>query len=142
MEINPRLGLGLWNRTEMGINEPLMILKIARGEEVEPLRECPVGAVFIDPVEQGVRIGLALADLLLYRIRIGLLGKKPIDPNRPAMSLKEVVRWIREIYFSGRRKVWSPYTKYFFHDPIVSLIWWIQFMTRHWIQNRPRELGR
>jgi carbamoyl-phosphate synthase large subunit len=30
MEINPRLGFTLWNRTEIGINEPLMCLEIPR----------------------------------------------------------------------------------------------------------------
>ncbi len=142
MEINPRLGWGLWNRTEAGINEPLMILKIARGEEVEPIREYPVGSVLVDPVEHSVRLSQALVDLLIYRFRIGILGKEPIDRSGPAMSLRELVLWIRETYFSGRKRIWSPYTKYFFQDPIVSIIWWIQFITRRWIQNRPRELGR
>ena len=142
MEINPRLGLGLWARTEAGINQPLMMLKIARGEEIETIREYPVGVVFVDPVEHSVRVGLALADLLLYRFRIGILGREPIDRSHSPMSLKELVLWIRETHFSERKRVWSPYTKYFFQDPIVSILWWIQFMTRHWIQNRPRELGR
>ena len=34
MEINPRLGIKLWYRTELGINEPMMCLQIARGEKV------------------------------------------------------------------------------------------------------------
>jgi biotin carboxylase len=142
MEINPRLGWGLWNRTEAGINEPLMILKIARGEKVEPIREYPVGVVLVDPVEHSVRLGQALADLLIYRFRTGFLGKKPIDSSSSAMSLKELVLWIRETYFSGRKRVWSPYAKYFFHDPIVSIIWWIQFVTHRWLQNPPVEFGR
>lgn len=142
MEINPRLGLGLWARTEAGINQPLMMLQIARGEEIESIREYPVGVLFVDPVEHGVRVGLALADLLLYRFRIGILGREPLDRNQSPMSMQELVLWIRETYFSKRRRVWSPYTKYFFQDPIVSILWWIQFMTRQWIQNRPRELGR
>ena len=100
MEINPRIGVGLWRRTEAGINEPLMILKIARGEEVEPIREYPVGGVFVDPVEHSVRLGLALVDLLIYRFRTKVLGKEPIDQSNLAMSLRELVLWIRETYFS------------------------------------------
>ena len=142
MEINPRLGIGLWHRTEAGINEPLMILKIARGEDVEPIREYPVGLVCVDPVEHSVLLSLALVDLLIYRFRTRILGKQPIDQSNPTMSLKELVLWIRETYFSGRKRIWSHYTKYFFQDPIVSMIWWIQFTTRQWIQNRPRDLGR
>ena len=142
IEINPRIGLGLWSRTEAGINQPLMILEIARDKKLERLREYPVGAVLVDPVEHSVRFGLALVDLIIYRFRIGLLGKTPIDRKDRPMSLRELVLWIRETYFAGRKKIWSPYTKYFFQDPIVSTIWWLQFITRHWIQNRPRELGR
>jgi hypothetical protein len=142
MEINPRLGLGLWNRTEAGINEPLMILKIARGEEIEPIRDYPVGVVFVDPVEHSVRLSQALVDLLIFRFRIGILGKEPVDRSNSPMSLKELVLWVRETYFSRRKLIWSPYTKYFWQDPIVSIIWWIQFLIRRWIQNRPRDLGR
>ena len=43
MEINPRLGRRLWRRTELGINEPLMCVKIAKGEEVEAVKEYPLG---------------------------------------------------------------------------------------------------
>ena len=51
MEINPRFPRQLWNRIEMGINEPLMCIRIARGESVEPVREYPLGVLFVSPVE-------------------------------------------------------------------------------------------
>jgi biotin carboxylase len=142
IEINPRIGSGLWHRTEAGINEPLMILQIARGKEVEPVGQYPVGTVFADPVEHSVRFGLALADLLIYRFRVGVLGKQPLDRHNPAMPLRELIHSIRQTYFSGRKRLSSPYTKYFFRDPLVAIIWWVQFITRRWIQNLPRELGR
>jgi len=142
MEINPRIGLGLWYRTEAGINEPLMILRIARGEEVEPVRQYPVGALIADPVEHCMRLGLALMDLLVYRFRIGFLGKEPFDRNNRAMSLRKLVHSVKQTYFSGRSRISSPYTKYFFQDPLVSIIWWLQIITRQWIWNRPGELGQ
>ena len=142
LEINPRIGQGLWERIQVGINEPLMILKIARGEDVEAIRDYPVGTVFADPVEDAVRVGVALADIVMYRFRIGILGKEPIDRNNPAMSLKEIYQSLRETYFSGRRRTSSLYTKYFLQDPKVSIIWWIQNMINRWIQSRPRDLGR
>jgi biotin carboxylase len=142
MEINPRIGLGLWTRTEVAINEPLMILKIARGEEIEPIREYPVGVILVDPLEHSVRLSQALVDLFIYRFRVGILGKEPVDRSNSPMSLKDLVQWIRKTYFSGRKLIWSPYTRYFLEDPIVSIIWWIQFITRRWIQNRPRDLGQ
>jgi biotin carboxylase len=45
MEVNPRLGRHLWHRTELGINGPLMCLKIARNEPYEPAEDYPVGCV-------------------------------------------------------------------------------------------------
>lgn len=142
LEFNPRIGQGLWERIQVGINEPLMILKIAKDEEVEPIREYPVGTIFADPVEDAVRVGVALADILVYRFRIGVLGKDPIDRNNPAMSLKELMRSLKKTYFSGGRRTSTLYTKYFFQDPLVSIIWWIQNMINRWIQNRPRGFGR
>jgi hypothetical protein len=142
MELNPRIGVGLWNRTEVGINEPLMILQIARGEKVEPIQDYPVGVIFVDPVEHSVRLIQALVDLFLFRFRTGVLGRKPLDRSNLPMSLKELRLWIRETYFSGRKLIWSPYTRYFWQDPIVSIIWWVQFVTRRWIQSPPRDLGR
>jgi carbamoyl-phosphate synthase large subunit len=142
MGINPRIGGGLWHRIQAGINEPLMILKIARGEEVEPIREYPVGMIFVDPVEDIVKLNLALVDLLIYRFRIGFLGKSPIDRSNRAMSLKELVRSVRQTYFSGGPRASNLYTKYFFQDPLVSMIWWLQYIIRWWIQIRPKDLGR
>ena len=142
MEINPRIGQGLWERIQTGINEPLMILRIARDEEVEPIREYPVGTIFADPVEDAVRVSLALVDIIIYRLRIGFLGKEPVDRSNPAMSLRELVQSVRQIYFSGANRVSSLYTKYFFQDPLVSIIWWSQNMANRWIQNRPRDFGR
>ncbi len=142
MEINPRIGEILWQRIQAGINEPLMILKIARGEEVEPIREYPVGIIFADPVEDAVSVAMALMDILIYRLRIGILGKEPIDRSIPAMSLRELIQSLRQTYFSDRHRVSSLYTKYFFQDPFVSIIWWFQIMANRWIQNRPRDLGQ
>jgi hypothetical protein len=52
--------------------------KIAKDEEVEPIREYPVGTIFADPIEDAVRVGVALADMLIYRFRVGILGREPI----------------------------------------------------------------
>ena len=110
--------------------------------DLEPIRDYPVGTVFADPVENALRFGLALVDLLIYRFRIGFLGKEPIDPSNPAMSLRELIQAVRQTHFSGRRRIISLYTRYFFQDPVVSLVWWIQFIVRRWIWNLPKELGR
>ena len=142
MEINPRIGQSLWQRTEIGINEPLMILKIARGEDVEPIQHYPVGTIFADPVESAVMVGAALVDILIYRFRTGFVGKEPIDRSNPAISLRELIRSLKETYFSSAKWASSPYTKYFLQDPKVSIIWWGQFMHHRWIRNGSKDLGR
>ena len=142
MGINPRIGAGLWHRIQAGINEPLMLLKIARGEEVEPVQKYPVGMTFADPAEDMVKLGLALTDLLIYRFRIGFLGKDPIDRSNPAMTLRGLIRSARQAYFSGANRSPNLYTKYFLQDPLVSIIWWLQYISRWWIQIDPKDLGR
>lgn len=129
MEINPRLGLRLWIRTELGVNEPWMCVKIARGEEVEEMKDYPVGLVLLNPVEDMLGLGLRLIDLLLYKFRIGLQGKAPADPSNPPMALKELMQSYWQTYLGGKQKVFDPYFRYFFQDPVVSILWWLQFST-------------
>jgi len=127
MEINPRLGYRLWERTELNINEPLMCLKIAKGEEVEAVKEYPVGTILLDPVEDLLGLGFKLLDLLVYKLRIKVLGKVPIDPLNPPMALKEIFQSYKETYLNNKEKVFNPYFRYFFQDPLVSILWWLQF---------------
>ncbi len=129
MEINPRLGVKLWNRTELGINEPLMCIRIERGEEIELVKDDSAGTMFLDPVEDVLQLGVGLLDLLIYRFRIGVRGKAPIDPLNPPMALKELIQSCKQSYFSGKKKVFNPYFRYFFQDPLVSILWWVQFST-------------
>jgi hypothetical protein len=140
MEINPRLGYRLWVRTELGINEPLMCLKIARGEEVEALKDYPVGKMLFDPIEDILGLGFKLLDLFIYKFRIGLLGKTPIDPFNPPMTLKELIQSYKQTYFNRKKKVFNPYFRYFFQDPLVSIIWWVQFLAS--TLTAAKQLGR
>jgi biotin carboxylase len=127
MEINPRFGNRLWVRTELGINEPLMCLNIARGKAVETAHTYPVGIVLVDPIEDVLLLGFHLLDLLLYRIRIGILRREPLDPLNAPLTLKELVHSFRHTYFAGNKKVFNPYFRHFFQDPWVSLLWWVQY---------------
>lgn len=128
MEINARLGTHLWYRTELGINEPLICLKIARGEEVEPAKDYPAGVMLLEPVEDTIGFMFGLVDLLIYKFRIRVLGKAPIDSlNRP-MSLGEIFESWRATYFGGKKKFLNPYCRYFFQDPLVSILWWLAFL--------------
>jgi biotin carboxylase len=127
MEINPRLGFTLWNRTELGINEPLMCLEIARGEDVEAVRENTASIMFLSPVEDVLALGFKLLDLFIYKFRVGIQGESPIDPSSPPMTLSEIVHSYKKTYLNVKKKVFDPYFRYFFQDPVVSILWWLQF---------------
>lgn len=127
MEINPRLGSRRWSRTESGINEALMCVKIARGEAVEAVQSVPVGLMLIHPIEDLLGLGFKCLDLFIYRFRTGLLRRTPLDPSNPPVALKKLICSYKETYLSGKKKLTNPYFRHFFQDPLVSLIWWSQF---------------
>jgi biotin carboxylase len=128
MEINPRFGNRLWVRSELGVNEPLMCLRIAEGKDIGAIHFYPPEIALADPVEDVIALGFQLLDLFAYRFRIGLLGMEPLDLFNPPMTLKELARSYRDTYFSGKKKAYNPYFKYFWQDPWVSILWWSQYL--------------
>jgi len=128
LEINPRLGLGLWFRTMAGVNEPLLLLQAARGEPVQTVTHFPKGAVVFEPIEDLLELPLDLLDLFLYRIRTGLLGHAPIDPHNPPYTLTELVQSFLTNYRPGRRKVIGIYTRYLLDDPLPCLLWYYAYV--------------
>ncbi|MGB7950156.1 MAG: ATP-grasp domain-containing protein [Candidatus Binatia bacterium] len=140
MEINPRMGNGLWYRVAVGINEPLMCIKIAKGEEVEAVKDYPAGTLFIHPVEDLLGLGVKLADLVVYKFRINLQGRKPIDPLNPPPGVKELMRSYKETYFNRKNKVYDFYFASSFSDPLVSIVWWLQTLPALW--RVTKELGK
>jgi predicted ATP-grasp superfamily ATP-dependent carboligase len=140
LEINPRMGWLLWLRVAAGINEPWMCLKIAKGEEVPAVKDYPAGTMFLYPVEDLLVFGLKLIDLLVYKFRINVQGRSPIDPLNPPLSIGELMRSYKETYFNRKKKLYNFYFTYFFNDSLVSMFWWIQTVTAVW--RAARELGR
>jgi biotin carboxylase len=122
MEINPRLGVNLWRRTELGINAPLMCVKIAQGKDVETVKDYPVGIILLDPVGTILGLGFNLLDLLIYKFRAATQGKSPIDSSNPPMALKQLIQHCKQTYFNGKKRVLSPYFSYFVQDPLVSIL--------------------
>jgi glutathione synthase/RimK-type ligase-like ATP-grasp enzyme len=140
MEINPRFPRQLWNRTEMGINEPLLCLQVARGEAVEKVPSYAVGVLFVSPVEDAGLMALQLIDRLVYSCRTVLGGRRPIDASTAPPPLGQQLREFVRTYTAPRRRVWDPYFRYFFQDPLTSGLWWLQFST--WLAGSWRQLGR
>jgi len=129
MEINPRLGYGLWLRVAAGINEPLMCIKIAKREDVEAAKDFPAGTMFLCPVEDLLALGGKLVDRLVYTFRINVRGRAPVDPLNPPPSLKELMKSYKQTYFNRRRKMYNLYFTHIFQDPLASVIWWLQALT-------------
>ena len=140
MEINPRFDRQLWNRTELGINEPWICIKVAKGEAVESVEDYPAGVLFVSPIEDIQLLGLQLLDLLLYRFRIAVQKSAPVDRFSRPMSIREQIHSFMQTYLSSQKKILDPHFRYFFQDPVVSLLWWLRFST--WMVGTWKQLGR
>jgi len=123
MEVNPRLGANLWYRTELGINEPLMCIKIARGEPVEPPTDYPLGWLLMKPIEDIPDLFLQLLDLAIYRTRSLALGKKSVDAWTPPDTFAQVIGAYQKQYFGKATRRFSPHFRYVLEDPLPGLIW-------------------
>ena len=140
MEINPRFGNRLWTRSELGINEPWMCVEIARGNPVKEVKDYPLGVSFLDPVEDAMLLPFQVLDLAIYRFRTGVRGKEPIDSLNPPMTLKELATFYKRVYLSRDKKAVNPYCKFFFQDPIVSMLWWCQYST--YLVRASKQIGQ
>jgi biotin carboxylase len=140
MEINPRLGVNLWYRTELGINVPWMCVNIARRQDITAVKNYPVEMILIDPIASILELGFDVLDLLFYKIRIGIQNKSPIDPSNPPMALYSLMHCFLQPYLNDKKKIFNPYFRYFFRDPRVSVIWYLQFLIL--ILRQAKQLGR
>jgi biotin carboxylase len=139
MEVNARFPRQLWNRTELGINEPALCLRIARGEPVAPVPAYPLGVLFVSPVEDVQLLLLQLADIVVHGLRTRI-GRAAIDDSTRPLSLAGQIKAFARTYVSRQPKVWDPYFRYFFQDPVASLLWWAQFST--WMVGARKQVGR
>jgi hypothetical protein len=141
MEVNPRLGVQLWCRTELGINEPLMCLGIARGESAEPISDYTYGCTLLDPINDVVDFCSELLDLAVYRVRISILQQACIDPACPPRTLRQMMKIYWGHYSSGTERRLSPYVRYCLQDPLPALIWTSKILATRFLQNM-KGLGR
>jgi hypothetical protein len=141
MEVNPRLGTHLWHRIELGINAPLLCLKIARNEPYEPAGEFPLGCLLLDPIEDSVTFFAELLDLGAYRIRTAIGRRHPIDPRSRPDTLRQILVAYREQYFGKTDRRYSMHLRYAVTDPLPALIWTSKVLAKHSVQ-KMRGLGR
>lgn len=127
LEINPRLGMHTWFRTEAGVNEPLLLLKLARGESIETVTHFPQGALVFEPIEDLLDLPFELLDLLLYRIRTGIMGRQPTDPHNPPYTLAELAKSFAINYGTRGRKVIGIHARHLLDDPAACALWYYAF---------------
>lgn len=140
MEINPRFPRQLWNRTELGVNEPLMCVRLARGEPVDPVPGCAPGVLFVNPVEDVQLLVLQLVDALVYGFRTRVLRRAPLDGLAAPPPMLDHVRSFARTYRSDRPRLWDPHVRYFLQDPLPAALWWLQFAT--WMAGGVKQVGR
>lgn len=141
MELNPRLGTNLWYRTEMGINEPLMCLQIARGEIPDAASDYPLGCLLLKPFEDLIFLPLELAGQVAYRIRTDVLKRHVLDPQASSLSMKNRFGRYWNDYFGKRERRLTPYFGYFRQDPL-PLIMWISKLAASFLDRLARRVGR
>ena len=120
MEINPRLGESLWYRTELGINEPLMCLQIARGEEVQPVGAATGNCFFMKPFQDLIVLPI---EHLTYRFRTAVLKRKEVNPLANVFSEDNRFASYWNDYFGQHERRFDPYFSNFWRDPLPLLVW-------------------
>jgi len=123
MEINPRFGHNLWYRTELGVNEPLILLRLAQGEPMEQVPTWPAGFLLLDPLWDLFHLYLLCLD------RLKGWWRKRLGPNRSQFqsqpryqSIRGLIRSLKAEYFGPSRRVTNPLNRGFFSDPVVPFV--------------------
>jgi biotin carboxylase len=126
MEVNPRLGQYLWTRTELGINEPLLCLQIARGESPEPIvpgKDYPLDCLLLEPIADVTNFLAGLVEGAVFGYRRHVLRKASLDPDSAPPGIGARLRAYRREYFGARCRVFHPSFRYMLEDPRPCLLW-------------------
>jgi biotin carboxylase len=140
MEVNPRFPRQLWNRTEIGVNEPLLCLQIARGDAPPPVPVAEPGLLFVCPVEDLQLFALQIADAIAYAVRSRIAKRPELDETTRPASFRAQLSSFLASYGRRRKRVFDPYFRYFFQDPVAALLWWAEFS--RWSLGTVKQVGR
>lgn len=119
MEINTRLGQHLWWRTGLGVNEPRILVQLARGEAVTGTISFPDDVLLLDPYHDSFVLFSATINAIadgLFR----LMGRSsPHDPDKPGLAA--ILRYCARDYLNFKRKVFCPEVSALISDPYPCL---------------------
>lgn len=121
LEVNPRFGHNVWYRTELGINEPLIYLDLARGRSVGMVPTWPSGVLLLDPLWDLLQLFLLAFDETREGVRRRLGHGHPVDRAADRESVGQLLRSLRSEYFGPARRVTNPLNRGFLSDPLPAL---------------------
>ncbi len=130
MEINARLGHHVWWRTGLGVNEPRILLQVARGEKPTGKMQFPDGVLLLDPnfdlVELYPQVVSALATGARRLIGRGRRQSAARDEHATP-GLMELLRLHARDYLNLQPKVFCPEVSSLLTDPYPCLkLYWSQ----------------
>ncbi len=122
MEINPRMGHNLWYRTVLGMNEPLMALRLARGQDPGEAPAFREGVILLDPLWDFLHLLGQVVDQSFARIRELLTGARKERGALEQESIGQLLADFKVEYFSRRDRITSPLNRGFLTDPLPPIV--------------------
>lgn len=122
MEINPRFGHNLWYRTELGVNEPLLALRLAQGVDPGKAPTFREGVILLDPLWDLLHLLGQVVDQSFAWLRALFGGAKPDNDVLAKESIRQLLRDYQSEYFSRRDRVTSPLNRGLFTDPLPPIV--------------------
>lgn len=122
MEINPRFGHNLWYRTELGVNEPLLALRLAQGVDPGKAPTFREGVILLDPLWDLLHLLGQVVDQSFAWLRALFGGVKPDNDVLAKESIRQLLRDYQSEYFSRRDRVTSPLNRGLFTDPLPPIV--------------------
>lgn len=129
MEINPRLGDKMWYQSELGINHPLMVLRIAKGEdpgEVPVFRE---GVLLLDPLSDLRHLLRTVMVQTIAFFRAKIRGTESTSSHFKKKYIRYLLRNYKSNYFGKTDIVTNPLNRGFFSDPFPPVVRIYRFVT-------------
>ncbi len=122
LEINPRFGHNLWYRTELGINEPLIYLRLAQGQDPGEVPAVPEGVLLLDPLRDILHVLGQCLDQGKTWLHARFGGKEVVTKPYTEDSIPQLLRAFRSEYFGQTRRITSPLNRGWFSDPLPTLV--------------------
>jgi predicted ATP-grasp superfamily ATP-dependent carboligase len=119
LEINARFGNNLWRRTVLGVNEPLIVLRLAQGRPPGTNLVFREGVIQLEPISDFLYLAHQLVASMLAFAQ-GLRGRRDSAAEGANINPRGVLATLqtyRPDYFNRRPKVYKPDSGNLLVDP-------------------------